>query len=237
MFTELNSCSIGHQIADWEYFVLARYLNLVNLCSQPESLRDLEWERAFLQALVDGSIDLPSKEAAQGPDGWPYLYAKISNNASEPFLRVMDWLSTRGIGLVINAHKDMPDYVFPYGMIWGYKEYGQFFEAHSNESQAGKVIFEKGEKVLAGPPTEQYLPIYVREIFKEFFKSQGVGEIKILVISKDNNHYDMVFSLDCLGNPPVSEHQGILEAIAWFLPNHYSVVLAEESGLPKFFTL
>jgi len=216
---------------------LARYLNLVSLCSQPESLRDLEWERAFLQALVDGSIDLENKEATQGPDGWPYLYAKTTNSATEPFLRVLEWLSKRGIGLVINAYKDMPDYVFPYGMIWGYKEYGQFFEATSNESIPDKVIFEKGQKVVAGPPTEQYLPIYVREILKEFFNSQGIEEVKILVISKDSDHYDLVFSLDCLGNPPTHEHQGILEAIAWFLPNHYSVVLAEESGLPKFFSL
>lgn len=215
---------------------MARFLNLVNLCSQPESLRDLEWERAFLQALIDGALELEEKEAQQGPDGWPYLYAKISNSATEPFLRILEWLSKRGIGLVINAHKDMPDYVFPFGMIWGYKEYGQFFEAFTPPDN-GEVVFDKGDKVVAGPPTEQYLPIYVREILREFFRSQGVAEIKILVISKDNKHYDLIFSLDSLGNPPQAEHKGILEAISWFLPNHYSVVLAPEEGLPNFFNL
>jgi len=215
---------------------VARFLNLTNLCSQPESLRDLEWERTFLQALVDGSLELESKEAVQGPDGWPYLYSKVSHSATEPFLRIIDWLATRGIGLVVNAHKEMPDYVFPYGMIWGFKEFGQFFEA-SEPTNAGEVIFEKGEKVIAGPPSEEYLPIYVREILREFFKSQSVTELKILVVSKDKSHFDLIFSLNSLGNPPAHEHKGILEAIAWFLPNHYSVVLAEEEGLPQFFPL
>ncbi|NQY99385.1 MAG: hypothetical protein HRT45_01795 [Bdellovibrionales bacterium] len=215
---------------------MARYLNLTNLCSQPESLRDLEWERAFLQALIDGTLALENKEAQQGPDGWPYLFARVSPTADEPFLRIADWLSNRGIGLVINAHKDMPDYVFPYGMIWGFKEYGQFFEA-SAAPEGDKIVFEKGDKVIAGPPTEQYLPIYVREILREFFSSQGVDDIKILVISKDKENYDLVFSLDSLGTPPEHERNAILEAIAWFLPNHYSVVLADEQGLPNFFPL
>jgi hypothetical protein len=40
-----------------------------------------------------------------------------------------------------------------------------------------------------------------------------------------------------LGNPPEREHEGIAEAIAWFLPNHYSVVLISEKGLPTFSAL
>ena len=65
--------------------------------------------------------------------------------------------------MVINADKEDPDYVFPYGMIWGFKEYGSFFEGDQapNESE---IIFEKGDQIVAGAPSEEYLPIYVREI-------------------------------------------------------------------------
>jgi hypothetical protein len=40
-----------------------------------------------------------------------------------------------------------------------------------------------------------------------------------------------------LGNPPTKEHQGIAEAISWFLPPHYSIVLISETGLPPFAAL
>jgi hypothetical protein len=54
----------------------------------------------------------------------------------------------------------------------------------------------------------------VRNILKEFFRDQGVFAPKILVMSSDRVNYDLVFSLESLGNPPVKEHQGIAEAIS-----------------------
>lgn len=215
---------------------MARTLDLVTLCSQPESIRDSDWERAFLAGFVDCSLELEGKEAQQGPDGWPYMFAKITRTASEPAVRLLDWLATRGIGLVINAHKEMPDYIFPYGMIWSNKEFGEF-RKQVEVSPLGAVTYEKGEKVLAGPPTEEYLPIYVREIIADFFYKQGVEAPKILVLSKDKVNFDLCFSTESLGEPPSGEHKGIAEAIAWFLPEHYSVVVVSEKGLPKFIPL
>jgi hypothetical protein len=37
-----------------------------------------------------------------------------------------------------------------------------------------------------------------------------------------------------MGLSPEVEHQGILEALAWFLPPHYSVALVSEKGFPAF---
>jgi len=89
----------------------------------------------------------------------------------------------------------------------------------------------------AGPPSPQYLPQYVRNILKEFFRDQGVLMPKILVMSADRKHYDLAISLESLGNPPEKEHQGIAEALSWFLPPHYSIVLVSEKGLPSFVEL
>jgi hypothetical protein len=216
---------------------MARFLDLVNLCSQPESLRDADWERTFLAAIVDSSLEIKNKDAQQGPDGWPYLYVTTSRTATEPALRLIDWLSTRGIGMVINAHKEMPDYIFTFGMIWGFKAFGQFRFESETLLRDGPVTFEKGQKVIAGPPTEDYLPIYVREILADFFAKQGVKHPKIIVLSKDKKHYDLCFSVESLGNPPQPEFSGIAEAIAWFLPEHYSIVVTSEKGLPPFFPL
>src|SRR5690606_13470381 len=142
-----------------------------------------------------------------------------SPQATEPTVRILDWLATRGIGMVINGQKEIPDYIFPYGMIWNWKERGQFV-SQAEKVHTGKVSFKAGEEVLAGGPTPEYLPGYVRQILNQFLKSQGVKEPKVLVLSRDKKHFDLCFSLESLGFPPEHEHRGIAEALAWFLPQH-----------------
>src|SRR5690606_22017578 len=101
----------------------------------------------------------------------------------------------------------------------------------------GEVRWDQGQKIAAGAPTEKYLPTYVRKIVREFLRDQNVLAPKILMLSPDGQHYDLAFSLESLGNPPATEHQGIAEALAWFLPPHYSLVLTSEQGLPDFIDL
>jgi hypothetical protein len=215
---------------------MARTLDLNNLCRQPDSARDNDWERAFFEALTDSKVQVPQSEPQVGPDGWPYLYVETNPQATEPSVRILDWLSTRGIGLVVNGNKEVPDYIFPYGMIWNWKERGEFIST-SQKINTGRVTFKAGEEIIAGGPTPEYLPVYVRQILNQFLKSQGVKEPKILVLSKDKKHFDLCFSLESLGSPPDHEHRGIAEALAWFLPQHYSLMLISEKGLPEFVTL
>ncbi|MGZ3771763.1 MAG: hypothetical protein ACXVCA_14500, partial [Bdellovibrio sp.] len=173
--------------------------------------------------------DAPQK----GPDGWPYLLVETSADATEPANKVMQWLALKGVGLVVNPLKGYPDYVFTYGMLWHFKETGLFYRPAA-EAPVGTMEIAEGGKLHAGAPAPHYLPQYVRNILKEFFRDQGVHNPRILVMSSDRKHYDLAFSLESLGNPAVKEHQGIAEAISWFLPPHYSVVLVSEKGLPPF---
>lgn len=215
---------------------MARTLDLNNLCRQPDNARDNDWERAFFEALTDSKVQVPQSEPQVGPDGWPYLYVETNPQATEPTVRILDWLSTRGIGLVVNGNKEIPDYIFPYGMIWNWKERGEFVST-SQKISTGRVTFKAGEEIIAGGPTPEYLPAYVRQILSQFLKSQGVKDPKILVLSKDKKHFDLCFSLESLGSPPDHEHRGIAEALAWFLPQHYSLMLISENGLPEFVSL
>ncbi len=215
---------------------MARTLDLNHLSSQPDNARDNDWERAFFEALVDSKVFVPQAEPQVGPDGWPYLFVETKPNATEPAIRILDWLSTRGIGLVVNGTKDTPDYIFPYGMIWNWKERKEFI-SQSQKVHTGKVSFKAGEEVIAGGPTAEYLPSYVRTILSQFLKSQGVKEPKVLLLSQDKVHFDLCFSLESLGSPPDHEHRGIAESLAWFLPQHYSLMLITENGLPEFLAL
>ncbi len=218
---------------------MARALDLVNLVSQPDAARNGEWERAFFQALIEGNVVVENPEAQPGPDGWPYLFVRTGHDATEPGTRVVQWLASKGIGLVVNGHKEFPDYVFSYGMLWNFAERGEFLTVSppSDQALSGSIELKEGQKVLAGPPTPEFLPTYVRDILSHFFAQQEIFTPKILVLTTDQKHYDLCFSLDSMGNPSQDEHQGIAEALAWFLPAHYSILLAREEGMPLFHPL
>ena len=198
-----------------------------------ESERDEQWESEFLKVFSHSRLSILNEEPKGGPDGWPYLLVVTDPEGSEPCTRVLEWLSDKGIGLVVNPQKTIPDYVFTYGMIWNFKQRGQFLTPEE-QIRPGQIKFEANEKVMAGPATEDYLPLYVRAILREFFRQQKVMNPKYLIMGREDRGYDFCFSVESLGNPPKTEYRGLLESIAWFLPAHYSVVLISEKGLPPF---
>jgi hypothetical protein len=239
------------------------------LAYSPEQ-RDRNWEDHFFSELTKSSVELLSEDPITGPDQWPYLLVKTrpgesdlpispstSSSASpasdavtepvsapveaEPVQKILAWLADKGIGLVVNPEQEYPDYVFPYGMIWHFRESGLFFRDQA-EIPTGSVMITSEKGLKAGPPTEAFLPSYVRKVLKEFFANQGLYAVKILVLQSEAKaegmyFYDLAFSLESLGSPVDAEYAGIAEAISWFLPPHYSVLLAQEKGLPPFVDL
>lgn len=210
-----------------------------------EENRDRAWDETFFKLFSDSNLQILTQDPQQGPDGWPYLMAETMLSKTEATdgattdsaQKILHWLSSRGIGLVVNPRRTpYPDYVFSYGMIWSFRETGYFIKFHEITPPAEMVLNENAS-IKTGPPSEEYLPQYVRDILKDFFRDQSVFDAKILMISTDGTNYDLCFSLESLGTPPESEHQGILEAIAWFLPPHYTLAVISEKGLPSFQSL
>ena len=217
--------------------LMARSLNIHHILSQPEAYRNKEWEKTFFQAVLDCSFELDSEAPKVGPDGWPYLFVKTTPQATEPAARIIEWLASRGIGLVINAHKSLPDYVFTYGMLWNFKERKEFLSEQTELIKLGPVEIKNGEILYVGEPGENYLPNYVRKIIRQFLADQGVKAPQISMVSRDNKIFDLCFSLESLGQPAQKEHKGSLEALSWFLPQHYSRMILSEKTLPRFFPL
>jgi hypothetical protein len=210
---------------------------VIQLSQVADNLRDQNWENQFLKALTESNLTLISDNPVPGPDGWPYLMTEINPDSTESAQKILGWLSTRGMGLVVNPRKDYPDYIFSYGMIWSFRETGLFFQNSSDGHSGIEKNFSIGDLAHAGTPTEKYLPLYVRQILREFFRDQGVLGPKVLLLSKDRIQYDLAFSVESLKNPPESELEGIAEAIGWFLPPHYSILLVSEKDLPPFVDL
>lgn len=200
--------------------------------------RDEEWEKAFLYLLPNSKLRILEEVPKQGPDGFPYLMVAIDDQGSEPSAKVLEWLSEKGIGMVINPFSELPDYVLNYGQIWNFRERGEVNSPipASQTKVSGKFKIKPGEKVIAGEPTPEYLPQYVRNILREFFRQQKMTDVRITVLGVEGS-YDLCFSLESLKNPPSGDHRDLLEAIAWFLPGHYSLALVSEAGLPAFVPL
>ncbi|MEI7973801.1 MAG: hypothetical protein WCH11_05490 [Bdellovibrio sp.] len=211
-------------------------MKIQELSKIPLEQRDMDWEARFLEQLVNSKLRILSPDPQMGPDSWPYLMVSTedSDQNTEPTAKVVEWLSTRGIGMVINPEGEYPDYVLTYGMIWNFKQRQRFLSPVDRPSSPRQMGSGSLQIVHAGTPTEEYLPQFVRKILKEFFRDQGVHGPRILVLSEDRKHYDLAFSAESLGSPPEKEWSGIAEAISWFLPAHYSILITSEKNLPQF---
>lgn len=215
---------------------------LDQLLQVPLDDREADWEDEFLTLFSQSKLKVLSPEPQTGPDSWPYMMAAVGADtdiatdqglSDEPSQKLLAWLAERGIGLVINPMKEFPDFVLTYGMIWGFRETGRFIDRRILASD-GEVEYAAASLKMSGAPTEAYLPGYVRKILRQFWNDQGVLQPRVQVLSMDGQNFDFALSLESLGNPPAAEHADIAEAIAWFLPPHYSVVLISEKGLPPF---
>jgi hypothetical protein len=207
------------------------------LIQQPESRRDESWETDFLTQFVQLKVQLEGDQAKQGPDGWPYLYVRTVAQGSEPVLEIIRWLAAKGIGLVVNPHKMIPDYVFTYGMLWNFVETGRFTDP-STAAPGGEAVFHPDRKMIFGPPSEKYLPHYVRSVMREFLRAQGFLHPKVLVATTaDYGQTDLLLSIDSIGGIAKAEQGKFAEMMGWFLPLHYSLVLADSQGLPAFHAL
>lgn len=210
-------------------------MSLQNILRAPEEIRNQKWEIDFFTHFVESTIYLVFPDPKPGPDTWPYMMAETtpSQYPAEPSLKILHWLHDKGIGLVINANKRLPDYVFTYGMIWNFKETGKFISDFTSLSE-NKLELDTSKNYFYGYPTKSFLPDYARKILKDFFLQQSIISPRIVLLSKNEKDFDLCFSLESLGNPPPKEHEGILEAISWFLPSHYRLCLISEKNLPSF---
>lgn len=220
--------------------VPAQYLGPVDfdaLVQLPEAHRDELWETRFLAAIPEICVEIPKPEPVTGPDGWPYLQVRTGPNGTEPVVKIIDWLAARGIGMVVNAHKMVPDYVFPYGMLWPFRGNRRFAGA-SGRSTPSDRAFDPGAGLVAGPPSQAYLPTFVREVIREFLKSQGFEDPRIVVITNpDYTATDLAFSIESLGHMAPSDQSVLAEALLWFLPPSYNLTFLAERDVGGFVSL
>jgi hypothetical protein len=206
----------------------------IKLIHAKEEDRNEDWVSTFIDAIQEQKVQLLSEEPQYGPDNWPYLLVKTNTDDEtesglEAFNNVAKWCADEGIGLVVNPEKDLPDFVFTYGMLWNFVHTGKFlFKPEEIDSQMKNN--DDAQSLLVGEPSHDFLPEDVRVILREFFSQQGVECLKILMLRFPNEEYfELGISLESLQNPPEEEYENILEAISWFFPRHFRLSLVSES--------
>ncbi len=215
-------------------------MTLEQLLVVPEEQRDQSWENKFFVEFSNCQLKVLNPEPQTGPDGWPYLAVEttLSGNATDEVdsaQKILSWLETRGIGLVVNPTKSYPDYVFTYGMIWYFRKTGLFYSPSEKTHQNPRFSSSEDLKVKSlGEPSNDVVPTHVRKILKNFLMDQGILMPQWQMVSEGDKRASIAFSLESLGSPPEKEFEGILEAISWFLPSHFSIMILSSKDLPGF---
>src|SRR5437899_12660080 len=92
--------------------------------------RDPAWIARFYAAIVDASMATTSDQVIQGPDGFPYFVFNLppAGQGFEPFCisHVLDVCLENGYGVVVQPKPGPPQWVFPYGVLWSLKAFGNF---------------------------------------------------------------------------------------------------------------
>lgn len=217
----------------------------VEFLNTPSAQREERWEKDFLDQFPYCKFTLVSDVPQAGPDNFPYMFIEITEDSETPIFQLINWIYKAGVGLAVNPKKQFPDYVLTYGMIWNFIKTGQFYSdltphvhgPNCNHEHDNQVSITPGSTFYVGEPSKDFLPENVRLILKEFLKQQGVMAPKILMLSQDQKNFDLCFSAESFGSPDEKEYEGILQALSWFLPSHYSLAMVSENGLPAFFEL
>lgn len=184
-------------------------MTLDDLYAVPRETRDEAWVESLYAAVPDAPMT--AGEVFGGPDGFAYL--PLTPGGSSSLRAVLDGCLDRGTGIVLLAGE--PQWVFPYGNLWSFKEHGAFV-----------LPAEEGgapTQVLVGSPTEDALPAYARRALKRELEFQGAERPGVLLVDAPGSSPSRSLAFDPMPHP---------ERVLWYLPPHLGLMRVAE-GWPE----
>jgi hypothetical protein len=224
---------------------LAKTKILHELFEVTGELRDENWKTKFLANVTDASFACGDPQVIEGPDGFPYFQINIPEPGKEFqcfVLRHMkdDFLLERGWGVVINASKGEPDWVFSYGDIVNYHLMQEFYSQSQHWNLPKEEVIQEEEQALVGQPSESVLPPQTRAVLRDFLISLGITDCKVLLMNRRKSGpylQELVFNLTPDKFQRHEHYEAVMRSIAWYLPRHYSYVSMHESSMGENFKL
>lgn len=226
---------------------LEKTINLQHLLEIPLGSRDPKWVADFLDNIDECNLQLAEPEVAVANDSFAYMNARTvdpeTNFKAFVIRNELDRILSNGFGLVINAHKDQPDWIFSHGDLLNLKLRNEFYTDDSAFSEHGKdFVLPKDEKVLVGQPSEEILPAQTRTHMREFLAYSGLNNGKVMLIARnyeDDNTMtqDLIFNITPKMFATQDAYVQVMNTLSWFLPRHYSIAgvdeLSVESGFEQ----
>lgn len=224
------------------YGDLSKTNKLSELFEVPIEQRDQNWQSKFLENVGEASFACGTPQVIEGPDGFPYFQLNIPEPYKEfecfVLMHMKDFLLQHGIGVVINANKGQPDWVFSHGDIVNFQLRAEFYTESEKHDLPSQEVIKDGEEILVGQPAEAILPIETRAVIREFLTNAGLENVKIALVNRRRPSgilQELVFNLTPARFQSTEHYEAVMRSIAWYLPRHYSYVSMEESALGENF--
>jgi len=214
-----------------------------------EEKRDKAWHLAFYQNIQTASFECGEPHIITGTGGFSFFVLKTPEpgHSFEAICirELKDFLLEKGLGIAINPNDTSAEWLFSYGDILNLHISNGFLtdmisaDIQHIEMNKPVQVIKKGEDILLAQPSARYLPIPARAAIKKFLYENGVKAPKILLLcrKKDGRMIEeLAFNIYPANLPSVQQRDELMQAIAWFLPSHYSVIsLHEDAWMTKYF--
>lgn len=215
---------------------------IFDLIKVPVESRDEQWQKSFLENIVQASFRCGDPQVIMGPDGFPYVQLLMPKPYESFQCYVIermkdDFLLKSGYGVVINPDAGQPDWVLSYGDIMNLDLTGAFYTNEPTPFTIAKEdeTIDHDEKVLVGQPSELLLTASNRAVLREFLISNGVKSPKILLMSRTSKDghasQELVFNLTPGNFENEEVFRNLMQKLGWFLPRHYSYIGMSEDSL------
>lgn len=224
---------------------LEKTINLQHLLEVSLPDRDAKWVADFLSNIDQCNLQLAEPEVAVANDSFAYMNARTvdpeTNFKAFVIRNELDNILANGFGLVINAHKDQPDWIFSHGDLLNLKLNDEFYTDDSAFSEHGKdFVVPQDEKVLVGQPSEAILPAQTRKHIREFLAYSGMTNAKVMLIARNyedeqNATQDLVFNITPMLFSTQDAYVQVMNTLSWFLPRHYAIAGMDELSVKSGF--
>jgi hypothetical protein len=214
---------------------------MIQLFKVPNPRRDINWRNDFYNTVIDASFAAGNPQLIIGPDGFPY-FSIFTPQPNVPFdsfciCNLLDKLINDGIGIAINPNNINVDWIFSYGDLISYRYLGSF-EVDQTKLPPQEIHIPKGQAIVAGQPSEEYLPKIVRDNLRKFMETRlKIKHPGVFLFYKPGaSRPDLVFSIFSDDYKNELMFRQIIKLISWYLPKHYPIIaIPKKSELANLF--
>jgi len=227
---------------------------LAELLGVESGQRDEQWKIRFYDIVPRAALAVPDSQGMVGPDGFVYLILELpqpdSSFAGYSLVKLLDHLLASGLGLMVSSGGTVPDWVFSYGCLWSYREFGHFEVSTASPpgssvevTAAGggleKHTYTEDHEVIVGQPTDLVLPQYARRTIRAFFQERlKVSNPAVFLLADPDRQpkQALVFSVFPEDFDSQESFARVMKLLTWFLPPHYELsAISRNSGMAAAF--